>query len=948
MNAAACRAADDCWFGGIGSRRTRRARGAARSTCTGTGRRCATVYNPQGRGVSDLEAHGGRCFECVLVGRQAESDAPAGARRGRDAGAAPAAPHRQRRRSSTTTSCRRRRRPTDPDPARSPTRAADGAELLALDADGDSCGRPAAARPRARTRRPRAACVERPPRARAPDRRRVRRGRARRRAGDVRRRPTASSTSPPCRAATTAWVAVQPFADRRRTNVEARVARVAGATGAVDRSCTLPASGSGRGSAARVAFTAPNDGWLVTYAGWLFHYDGRRAPGARHRPGVRPAHRLPPERGRRAVRPRRAAGRRLAAVRAAAGRGRATSPPPSRRRRRPSRCPRCSPRIRVKRRGLQLIVTFSVARRARISSSRPQGQAREALAPARRSSPAGGASSLKLSRKKLADAPAARRAKELDAADRRTPRTATPARGTRSRRGPPGEARGSRCASAMIAVAAAIHFGLSAASTGQAGGARRSAPVLGTAGAEPALMGAAPDGAPGEAWGYQLLPPRTPPPVVDGQPLAFAPAGSDARPQLAFLRSHARGPAGRCATCRSTRAATPTAGMTPNSARGRITPARRRPLVGRDSDRPAAEQFTLLDPPARRPLPRRAGPAADGAAARRGRWRRTAAAGARRSPRTTARASSPRSSARSAAPPRTRSSATTARARPRRAGRASRSICRPPTRRTSGSSPSTRRRARTPGCSARRRVAASCCSAAATAAPARRGGRRPASAPPPSATRRPARPRDRGGRAARGRRRRADGGGRRASGSTVRCERGAASRATSPSSAARGAPDDDDAGATRPRATTRSARASRAGRGYRSIGVRGRRLRRARHHQPAAARRRRDDEPRHATCASTAPRSRACPPAAGNFRASVGVRRRGRGLARGPGRRSRPGCRAGPPDPLARRAPRAAHRGGRRARRRRPARSTPARWPSAARARSPASRPARAGSASSC
>jgi len=41
-------------------------------------------------------------------------------------------------------------------------------------------------------------------------------------------------------------------------------------------------SGAGRGSAARIAFTGPDEGWLVTRAGWLFHYtDGR----ARERDG---------------------------------------------------------------------------------------------------------------------------------------------------------------------------------------------------------------------------------------------------------------------------------------------------------------------------------------------------------------------------------------------------------------------------------------------------------------------------------------------------------------------------------------------------------------------------------------------------------------------------------------------------------------------------------------
>jgi hypothetical protein len=73
-----------------------------------------------------------------------------------------------------------------------------------------------------------------------------------------------------------AWAAVEPFAQRRSVNREAKVARLA--PSGVQEILTLPSSGSGRGSAAKIAFTAPNDGWLVTYAGWLFHYtDGSSA-----------------------------------------------------------------------------------------------------------------------------------------------------------------------------------------------------------------------------------------------------------------------------------------------------------------------------------------------------------------------------------------------------------------------------------------------------------------------------------------------------------------------------------------------------------------------------------------------------------------------------------------------------------------------------------------------
>jgi hypothetical protein len=74
----------------------------------------------------------------------------------------------------------------------------------------------------------------------------------------------------------TAWAAVQPFATRASTTAKAKVAQLspAGVLGVA----SLPSSGAGRGTAAKVAFSAPNDGWMATYAGWLFHYTDGSAP----------------------------------------------------------------------------------------------------------------------------------------------------------------------------------------------------------------------------------------------------------------------------------------------------------------------------------------------------------------------------------------------------------------------------------------------------------------------------------------------------------------------------------------------------------------------------------------------------------------------------------------------------------------------------------------------
>lgn len=73
-----------------------------------------------------------------------------------------------------------------------------------------------------------------------------------------------------------AWVAVQPFAERQSTNAKAKVALLE-ADGTTS-TLRLPVSGSGRGSAARIACPAPDDCWLATYAGWLFHYSDGTPP----------------------------------------------------------------------------------------------------------------------------------------------------------------------------------------------------------------------------------------------------------------------------------------------------------------------------------------------------------------------------------------------------------------------------------------------------------------------------------------------------------------------------------------------------------------------------------------------------------------------------------------------------------------------------------------------
>jgi hypothetical protein len=70
---------------------------------------------------------------------------------------------------------------------------------------------------------------------------------------------------------------VVPFAERQSVNAKATVARI-GPDGTTTTT-RLPASGAGRGSAARIACPAPDDCWMVTWGGWLFHFsDGTPLP----------------------------------------------------------------------------------------------------------------------------------------------------------------------------------------------------------------------------------------------------------------------------------------------------------------------------------------------------------------------------------------------------------------------------------------------------------------------------------------------------------------------------------------------------------------------------------------------------------------------------------------------------------------------------------------------
>lgn len=256
MLAASCNGPSDCWFGGEGSQDPTGSRiGAFHLRWDGSSLR--TVYAPQGRGVSDLEAHAGATFESTYVGR-----GPGNTEEEVDLAEPEPQPRLLHRITGETFV-------NDPFV---PAEAADGGtEVLALDGEGGelwAVGGGATSGPGANGGDP----FDRPPLI------------ARLENGAFAELPLdASLFGPDDRFVDVAvvagdgsvWVALEPFAERGRSTAAPRLAHIA-TDGSVLEIVTLPA---GVGSAARIECTAANDCWLATSAGWLFHYtDGSRPP----------------------------------------------------------------------------------------------------------------------------------------------------------------------------------------------------------------------------------------------------------------------------------------------------------------------------------------------------------------------------------------------------------------------------------------------------------------------------------------------------------------------------------------------------------------------------------------------------------------------------------------------------------------------------------------------
>jgi hypothetical protein len=117
-------------------------------------------------------------------------------------------------------------------------------------------------------------------------------------------------------------------------------------------------------------------------------------------------------------------------------------------------------------------------------------------------------------------------------------------------------------------------------------------PVLGAAGLDTTLMGAAPSGAPGEVWGYRDLP-LTVGSVAGGERTRMASPGSPQQRQLVFVR-HTDATGWQVVETPLDLNGQPYRGFAPNRSSARITPSGGGVLVGRDPRRTADRQVVIL------------------------------------------------------------------------------------------------------------------------------------------------------------------------------------------------------------------------------------------------------------------------------------------------------------------------------------------------------------------
>jgi hypothetical protein len=255
MDAAACAGPDDCWFAGIASEDPSGQRvGAFHLHWDGTN--LTSSYQPQGRGVSGLAAYGGTFYESTLVGTQAgNTTEPVTLATPEPSG--PILIHHLVGETFADANFL---------PFPYAGVSAEGVELLSAKSDGTDLwfsGGGAASGSAA----PRDGSAASPPLA------------VHYNAPFFQQAPIDTSLFgdedrfvdiAPVPGTSSAWVADQALSERGSATDRAKVALI-GADGSATVQ-TLPSSGAGRGSAQLISASGPQEAWMVTSAGWLFHY----------------------------------------------------------------------------------------------------------------------------------------------------------------------------------------------------------------------------------------------------------------------------------------------------------------------------------------------------------------------------------------------------------------------------------------------------------------------------------------------------------------------------------------------------------------------------------------------------------------------------------------------------------------------------------------------------
>ncbi len=255
LDAVACDGPNDCWFAGIGGEDPSGQRiGAFHLHWDGTN--LTSTYQPQGRGVSGLAAFDGAFYESTFVGAQA-GDGADPVTLGTPEPFGPILIHKL---------VGERFGDVDFLPFPYSGVPAEGVELLSAKSDGTDLwfsGGGAASGPAA----PHDGSAPSPPVAvhysesffqQAPID--ISKFGGEDRFVDIAPVPGTHS----------AWAADQPYSLRGSITAKAEVALIG--TEGETLLDTLPVSGPGRGSARLVAATGPEEAWLATSAGWLFHY----------------------------------------------------------------------------------------------------------------------------------------------------------------------------------------------------------------------------------------------------------------------------------------------------------------------------------------------------------------------------------------------------------------------------------------------------------------------------------------------------------------------------------------------------------------------------------------------------------------------------------------------------------------------------------------------------